>query len=404
MGVCMVSNFFLFLIYVCYVMYGWCASLLGGVWPKIASDIGAEVSLLGVLVLVNYIASGAASSIVFKIRQKIGTNYSNVVGLFCYFISMIIFANANSIIIVALSMILLGLGSGIIDINSNSYVVKAYESKWVSFMHACWGIGATLGPIVMSIAMIHTPNYKYGFYFTAIMVVIVVIFFLMAKKSWTTQKKTLDKKYVEQHSVSDEEKGGKVNLFETLKIKNSLKVLLCFFLANGGGTSFSAWLATITVAQKSASVAEGAIAASAYFFALTAGRVFAGLATSKYKISDIIRVCIVVEIISMALFYVPTTNMTFVYIISAFCGFASGPFIPLLNSYLKEIYDSKYLSAIISLGGVFGLVGIGVISVVMTLFSKLISIDHVQLVSVICFVLFIIIFSDIVSSLKKQTA
>ena len=77
----MVSRFFLYLIYVSYVLYGWTVSLLGGVWPQIANDINIDVSFLGVLVLINYISSGIASFTTYRIRTKLGTNYSNSLGL-----------------------------------------------------------------------------------------------------------------------------------------------------------------------------------------------------------------------------------------------------------------------------------------------------------------------------------
>ena len=62
----MIKDYFIYLIYVCFVVYGWTASLLGSVWPKISSDIGVDVTLIGILVMINYISSGLSS--LFKIN------------------------------------------------------------------------------------------------------------------------------------------------------------------------------------------------------------------------------------------------------------------------------------------------------------------------------------------------
>ena len=77
----MIKDYFIYLIYVCFVVYGWTASLLGSVWPKISSDIGVDVTLIGILVMINYISSGLSSLFTYRIRMKLGTSYSNILGL-----------------------------------------------------------------------------------------------------------------------------------------------------------------------------------------------------------------------------------------------------------------------------------------------------------------------------------
>ena len=62
---------------------------------------------------------------------------------------------------------------------------------------------------------------------------------------------------------------------------------------------------------------------------------------------------------------------------------------------LKELFDVKILSVLISLGGVFGLCGIAAISSLMTLASKIVSIDYVHIVPAIGFALLCFIYSSV---------
>lgn len=394
----MIKDFFIYLIYTCFVMYGWQASLLGGVWPKMSEDIGVGVTLIGILTMINYISSGISSFATYKIRMKLGTSRSNVLGLMFSAISMLILANATSFIAIVIATIFLGASAGIIDVNSNSYVVKAYETKWVSFMHACWGLGATIGPMVMSFALVYLKNYRIGFYITFVIMVIVSSLMLFAKKYWDNKKKSIDQDYVELHSVSEAEKEANVGFADILKIKNALKILICFTLANGAGCSLSAWIATMATEQRGIAVAEAAIASSTFFFALMIGRIVFGMLADKIGIAKTLLICMTITLVSVICYCIPYKSLPIVYINSAVAGFGSGALIPLLNANLKELFDTKYLSPLISFGGVFGLGGIAVGSAIMTLVANAVGIAHVQIVQIVCFAILLLLYGSVVKN------
>ncbi len=396
----MSSISFLIVIYICFIMYGWTASLIGGVWPQIAEDINVKVSLLGILVMINYLASGVASMVTYKIRQKLGTSRSNILGLFCTTIGMITFALSKNIVMVAIAIFVLGFGSGIVDINSNCYVVKAHDAKDVSYMHACWGLGATIGPMVMSFAMTNTNTYRNGFYITAIILVVVMIVLFFMKRYWDEKKKTLDKTFVDLHSVTEAEKSDNTSFIELFKMKNVALVLMCFPLANGTGCALSAWIATIAVEQRGLTIAAGALAASIYFFALMGGRTIMGSLANKFGIANILRFCIASCLVANALYYIPFKDVRLVYIHAALLGFMSGPLIPLLNSILKEIFDGKILGALISYGGALGLLGVAIISAIMTMTVNTLSIHNIQIVPVVCFGILLIVYSKMIANTK----
>ena len=395
----MVKDFFIYLIYTCYVMYGWTTSLLGGVWPKMSTDIGAGVTLIGILTTINYISSGLSSFSAYKIRMRLGTSRSNVLGLSLSAISMLILANATNFAAIVVATIFLGASAGIIDVNSNSYVVKGYETKWVSFMHACWGLGATIGPMVMSFTLVYLSNYRIGFYITFVIIVIVNASMLFAKKYWDEKKKTLDPNYVELHSVSDSEKEANVGFTDILKIKNALKILICFMLANGAGCSLSAWIATMAVEQRGVAVAEAAIASSTM-----SGRIFFGMLADKIGIAKTLLICMGLTVTSVIGYYVPYNSLSIVYFHSAIIGFVSGSLIPLLNSNIKELFDTKYLSPLISFGGVFGLGGIALGSAIMTFVANILGIHHVQVVQIVSFIVLFVLYSSVVKDKFKKNA
>ena len=228
--------------------------------------------------------------------------------------------------------------------------------------------------------------------------VIVSSLMLLAKKYWNNKKKSIDQDYVELHSVSEVEKEANVGFADILKIKNALKILICFMLANGAGCSLSAWIATMATAQRGIEVAEAAIAASTFFFALMIGRIVFGMLADKIGIAKTLLICMTITLVSVICYYIPYKSVSIVYINSAVAGFGSGALIPLLNANLKELFDTKYLSPLISFGGVFGLGGISVGSAIMTFVANVIGMGHVQIVQIVCFVALLLVYSSVVKN------
>jgi fucose permease len=358
-----------------------------------ATELNIDPTFIGVIFTITSVASGLSSLRTYKIRQKLGSNLTSILGLVLYSISMVLYAKARNMTMLVIAPIILGLANGIIDVNSNSYVVKAYDAKWVSFMHAVWGLTATAAPMLMTFALLYTPSYRNGFYIALAIIVIVVIVLSLMKSYWIKKRTTIDKDILDIHSVTDEEKSSDIKTIEVLKKKRVLPMLLCFSFSIGSGCAFMAWVATMVVAQKGLTVVEGATTAAVYSFTLMIGRVTMGIAAEKIGTDKIIKALSFLETILILVMFIPYKNAMLVYANIALIGFMSGPLTPLLNADLKDLFDVKILSVLISLGGVFGLCGIAAISAVMTVASRVVSIHYVQIVPAIGFAMLFLLYS-----------
>ena len=391
-----VSKNFLFTIFFCYAILGLCAPVVTSIWPEIAKEIAVDASLLGIVVTLNCVASGISSFFAFKVRRKLGTNYTNILGLVFFAISMIMFIYIKNYFMVIVAMVILGFGNGLIDVNSNSYVVKAYDAKWVSFMHSCWGLASSVGPIFMSAAIIYTPSYKNGFKMILALIILAIAILLVLKMKWSKQKQFLDKDLVDLHSVTEEEKNSNVSMADVLKQKGVKGMLTCFTLANGAGCAMLAWLATIVVAQKGISVVEGATAVTAFSFALMLGRIGIGIAVEKVGVQKAIKILSLLVLTFILTLFIPYKNVYLIYINAALIGFTIGPITPLLNCNLKDLFDNKILGELISLGSVCSLFGVSAISILMTVASNVISINYIQIIPAAAFLIFLLVYSKVV--------
>ena len=175
---------FLIAVFMAFIDYGLTGSLFSSVWSQIALDINVDYSLLGVLTMISSGTSGLSSAFAYVLRRRLGTSKSIIVSFIGFTISLLLFYSANSIIMICVALAFLGFSSGIIDTVINSYIIKAYDSGKLSLLHASWGLGSTIGPILMSIAITKALNYRLGFLWSTILIVIGIFIFVFLKIYW----------------------------------------------------------------------------------------------------------------------------------------------------------------------------------------------------------------------------
>ena len=134
------------------------------------------------------------------------------------------FSEAKFFSQVVLLAIPLGLGTGSIDAALNNFVAVHYEAKHMNWLHCCWGVGATAGPMLMSYFLRREISWRGG-YMTVSALQFALLFILLASlKLWETPSGA---------SVETGEKNDKsiVTISETIGIpgiKSACFAFLCY--------------------------------------------------------------------------------------------------------------------------------------------------------------------------------
>ena len=245
-----VSKKFLYLIIFSYAIEGLVENTFTSAWPSISSALNVDISLIGVATMISYVGSSTTCILADRIRKKLGTNYSSILTLAFYIMSFIIMFFARNIISVMLAVGIMGFGIGLNEINSDSYVIKAYDAKWDSFLHAFWGVGSFVAPVLLGLSLHFTLSYHFSLITVVIICLITILIYISFKRSWLETRKTLPKEVLDLHFVTEEEKNFKIKFFDLLKIKKVILAFICFFLLNGIVRTITAILATLLVGQK----------------------------------------------------------------------------------------------------------------------------------------------------------
>ena len=115
---------------------------------------------------------------------------------------------------------------------------------------------------------------------------------------------------------------------------------------------------------------------------------------------NVIKINTILVIISFILLYFSPNNKLIVFSVLILTSFTASPLIPLFNASIKELFDIKFLSALLGYGDVCGVIGIILISGLSTLIMKMTSINYV-LLSFVLFMLIVYVLLRKIEQIKK---
>ena len=172
-----------------------------------------------------------------------------------------------------------GLGAGSVDAALNNYVALHYESRHMSWLHAMWGVGASVGPVIMGWALAGGSwqnGYRtIGLLQTALTVVLVCSLPLWKRPSDAAEEGG----FTPQH----------LPLPRLLCLPGVREVLLCFFCYCALESTAGMWAASYCVLARSIDAETAASWASLYYTGIMAGRFAGGFVTMKLGDRQMIR-------------------------------------------------------------------------------------------------------------------
>ncbi len=280
--------FLLIIIYLAFISLGLPDSLLGAAWPVMQLDFGAPLDTAGLLFMT--VAGGTiiSSLVSGKVLKRFGTGKVTLVSVLMTAAALLGFYFAPAVSWLIVCAIPLGLGAGAVDTGLNDYVAANYKAHHMSWLHCFWGVGATLGPIIMAQFISEGNEWRNGYFAISVLQFVLVFILLVTLPIWKKVKNKnntpLNEKFLDE--TSDEEN---VNEVSPLKIKGVKLALAAFLFYCGVEAAVGLWGSSFLVNVKGLSAASAAQWVSFYYAGITVGRFITGFITFKMTNCTLIR-------------------------------------------------------------------------------------------------------------------
>ncbi len=279
----------LIVIYFVFISLGLPDSILGSSWPAIATNLGVDTSMNGVLsiiVSIGTIISSFASSFMLKRFKSQYIVAFSIMLTICGLV-MFSFVRSNYVWLFYLACIPLGLGAGAIDSVLNSYVSIHYQAIHMNWLHCTWGIGASTSPLIIGSFIDpshHSSGWNLGVITIACIQGAILLITLLTLPLWNrvARKETEAEKDLDAAKNNYNLKSG---------LKNPILYLAClgffFYSALEGGTGL--WLSSFFKYSSQLDDSLCATLGSIFYIGITVGRFISGPLSLKLKEKTMIR-------------------------------------------------------------------------------------------------------------------
>jgi len=288
----MITFLLLIVIYLSFISLGLPDSLLGSAWPAMYASLNVPLHFAGFISMVA--AGGTVVSSVFSERviRRLGTGLVTLLSVFMTAAALIGISVSNSAVFVILCAVPLGLGAGSVDAALNNYVALHYKARHMSWLHCFWGIGASIGPLIMSFYLTNGNSWNSGYRAISIIQFSLVFILFLSLPLWKKDKLKKDAAIEENHTFPEENRAQtKVSpsFKEIFSITGVKPALLAFFCYCALETTAGLWGASYLVMEKGTAPETAAKWIALFYIGITAGRFISGFITMALNNRQMIR-------------------------------------------------------------------------------------------------------------------
>lgn len=332
------ATILLVFIYIFYIGLGVPDSLLGAAWPAIYSELSVPVSYASFISSI--ISCGTVFSSLFSTRviAKLGTPRVTVLSTSLTAIALLGFSCSHNFLWLCICGIPLGIGAGSIDTALNNYVALHYTSMQINFLHCFYGVGVTVSPYLMSLALSDNMNWRGGYRTVFFIQLAIAALSVISLPIWKKVKQALPQ----------EEPIRVLSLSQMLRRRKIWASCGVFLGISSLESTCLIWGSTYLSESVGMSADVAAALITFYFIGMTVGRLLSGLLTIKYSDWQIIfsgQAVIFVAIILLLM----QTNAIITALGLFLIGLGNGPIFPNITHLTPGLYSKETSQSIIGI-------------------------------------------------------
>lgn len=360
------------LAYVAFIALGMPDGLLGVAWPSIRNNFSISLDAIGMLLtaaMAGYMTSSFLSGPVVT-RMGVGKVLAASCGMTG--VALIGYTLVPEWWMMVLLGVVAGLGAGAIDAGLNTYVAAYFSEGLMQWLHASWGIGITLGPIIMTIGLTTSNSWHVGYRVVGGFQLALAACFVLTLSMWNQKDKSVE---------SDKPKrltDYKTPMGETLRQPQVWLSIFLFFMYVGGEAALGTWIYTLLTESRSVNPTIAGFWAGSYWATFTVGRIVAGLFAKRAGVSLLVTGGLTGALLGTALLvWNPSEAINLLAV--ALIGFSIAPIFPAMMSGTSRRVGDHFAANTIGMQMTATGLGTAVIPSLMGVFARQISLEIIPI-------------------------
>jgi len=349
-----------YIAYLAFIAFGIYEGILGVVWPAMSQDLGVPLESLGILLIVGLIGFVLVSFSSGWLIQRKSLYWLLIASLLLRLIGFGGAALSSTFELLVIFLFVASIGGGGLDSSMNGFFSSRGTAKQLNWMHASFGIGATLGPFLVAGVQLLGGDWKWAFAVVAFIFGLQSILVRLNPNVWE-----LEPAAPKNQPVPKKEAG----LASTIRLPVVWLGVLVFFLYTGTEISTAQWSFTLFTLSRGIPDLTASTWIGVYWGIFTLGRILFGLIADKVRLDPVLRIALILAALgALLLWWHPADWISFGGL--ALMGLAFAPIFPILIATtvnrVGRLHSSNTIGFQIAAAGFGGAVLTGLIGVFAT--------------------------------------
>ncbi|MDQ2692817.1 MAG: MFS transporter [Chloroflexota bacterium] len=313
------------LAYIAFISLGMPDGLFGVAWPSIRETFALRLDSVGAFFFAGTTGYMLSSFLSGKIISRLGVGGTLAVSCALTASALLGYTLVPSWWWMVSLAVASGLGAGAIDAGINTYVASHFGEGLMQWLHASFGFGVTLGPIIMTAGLTTFDSWRWGYQLVGAAQLLLAASFLLTIRMWRDGEglpaDEQERRLTDYHTPFS----------ETLRQPAVWLNLLMFFLYTGAELSFGSWTYSILTLSRNVPVEVAGLWAGSYWATFTVGRILAGLLTRRFGMPGLLKAGFFLALAGSLLLWWNPFPLASILAVSVI-GFAIAPIFPGLVS------------------------------------------------------------------------
>ena len=338
----------LIIIYLSFISLGLPDALLGAAWPIMSQEFSVPVSYAGGIALIIAVGTVISSLLSDRLTKWLGSGKVTAISVAMTAVAIFGFSVSREYWQLCLWAIPYGLGAGSVDASLNNYVALHYASSHMSWLHCMWGLGASIGPYIMGIALTGGMGWNRGYGMISVLQFILSAVLFLSLPLWKERTEVCS---------ANGEPAKPLTMKQIFAIRGAREVLIAFFCYCALEQTCILWGSSYFVLQIGLDEETAASLASLFMLGLTSGRFLNGFLTYKINDTNLIRLGQAVIALGVVILLLPFGKWT-AMIGLVLMGLGCAPIYPCIIHSTPDRFGAENSQALIGVQMASAYIGI----------------------------------------------
>lgn len=365
------------LAYAAFIALGMPDGLLGIAWPSMRAHFSVPLDALGMLLIGSVSGYMLSSFMSGALVARFGVG--KLLAVSCFLTGTALFG--YTIVPLWWMMVLLGvmagLGAGAIDAGLNTYAAAHFGEGLVQWLHASYGIGITMGPIIMTMSLTTFDSWQVGYRIVGAFQWLMALAFVFTLSWWSDSEEVSGEKRLTDY---------KTPMAETMRRPRVWLSVMLFFLYVGAEVSLGTWAFTLLTESRGVETTLAGFWTGSYWATFTLGRILAGLYAKRLGVNTLVQGGLLLALLGAILLWWNPFELANLLAV-ALVGLAIAPIFPAMISGTSQRVGAKFAANTIGMQMAATGLGGALIPSVIGVMARRFSLEVIPFILVLLFML-----------------